>query len=240
MKFLWNIVSFLAVVHLLAIVGFVGWLWQSGRLDMERVMSVRDTFSQTLAEVEAEAKNKEEQDKLAAADSLAEQRLNSAPVTSGHQISMMSAVREFSMQSSQQLEQERSIFAKQLEESAAKLDEREAAFEARKQQWEAGIEAERKRRADDQFAKAVALLELMRPTQAKDTIVRLIREGNTDQAVAYLDAMSERLAVRVLQEMKDPVEAPMATDLLERIRRFGLEGEPNEVLSNADSVASAP
>ena len=37
MKTLWNIVSFMAVVHLLALLMFVGWLWRTERLDRGRV-----------------------------------------------------------------------------------------------------------------------------------------------------------------------------------------------------------
>jgi len=36
MRTVWNIISFLAVVHLLAVALFIGWLWQSQRLSAER------------------------------------------------------------------------------------------------------------------------------------------------------------------------------------------------------------
>ena len=55
MKTLWNIVSFLAVVHLLAVVMFVGWLWKSGRLDEARVGELREMLAMTIPEVEAAA-----------------------------------------------------------------------------------------------------------------------------------------------------------------------------------------
>jgi flagellar motility protein MotE (MotC chaperone) len=240
MKNLWNIFSFLAVVHLLALAGFVGWLWQSDRLNSERINTIRELFAPTLGELEKAAKDQAKADAAAAADAQANARLESAPVTSGHQIRMMSAVHELSQESQQQLEQERGIFAQQLDIKARSLDQREADFETRKTLWEQGIEEERQRRTDEQFAKAVALMELMKPAQAKDTIVRLMREGSAEQAVAYLNAMADRTAARVLGEMKDPTEAGLATVLLERLRRFGLEGEPDEVLSDADQVASAP
>jgi len=240
MRFLWNVFSFLAVVHLLALAGFAGWLWQSGRLNSDRITAIRQMLSPTIEQVESEASEAKEKQKAEAAADLAEQRLTTAPMTSARQISMLSGVREFAMQTEQQLEQERGLFEQQLAISAKSLEDREAAFEARKKQWEEGIEAERRRRNDEQFAKTVVLLELMKPAQAKDTLVRLMQEGSVEQAVAYLNAMSERSAARVLGEMKDPAEAPLATVLLERLRRFGLEGEPDEVLSDVDTVASAP
>jgi hypothetical protein len=239
MKNLWNIVSFLAVVHLLALAGAGVWLWQSGRLSAERVMTIRETFAPTLEDERAEAQERTKREAAEQTASEAERRMNTSPVTSSDQIAMISKVREMSMQSEQALEQERVMFTKQLEVTAQQLADKEAAFAVRQQQWEASIEAERARRSDAQFAKAVTLLEQMGAKSAKDSIVQLMRQGNEEQAVAYLNAMSERIAARVLVEMKDPAEAGMATVLLERLRRFGLEAEPDEVLSNANDVANA-
>ena len=41
MKTAWNIVSFLAVVHLLALLMFAGWLWQTDRLDGGRITAIQ-------------------------------------------------------------------------------------------------------------------------------------------------------------------------------------------------------
>jgi len=240
MKTLWSAISFLAIVHLLAVVGFVGWLWQSGRLDMNRVNGIRDMLTMTIEEEMADADAMKEAEAEQATLDAAERRMNSAPVTSSDQIAMISKVREMSLQSEQALEQEREMFTKQLDQNAQALAAREAEFEARVALWEESIEAERERRSDAQFAKAVALLEQMGPKPAKDSIVQLMREGSVDQAVAYMNAMSERIAARIMVEMKDPSEAGLATVLLERLRRFGLEAVPDEVSSNVDTVASAP
>lgn len=240
MKTLWSAVSFLAVVHLLAVLGLIGWLWQSGRLNEDRINSVRELLSPTVEEVRRAEEEQAELDAEARRVQQAEQRMNTAPVTSADQIAMISKVREATLQSQQALEGEREMFTKQLEQNAQALAKREADFEERIAQWEASIEAERERRSDAQFAKAVTLLEQMGPKPAKDTIVQLMRDGGTEQAVAYLNAMTERNAARILVEMKDPTEEGLATVLLERLRRFGLEAEPDEVASNVDSNASTP
>ncbi len=239
LKALWNAVSFLAVVHLLALVAFAGWLWQSGRLSEDRIVAIREMLAPTLADIQAAA---EADAKRAEADrraSDAEARMNTAPVTASEQISMISKVRELSVQSEQALAQEREMFTKQLEEKTNQLAQRELAFAERQRKWEESIEEERRRRTDAQFTKTVSLLEQMGPKAAKESIVQLMRDGAVDQAVAYMNAMSERIAARVLVEMKDPSEAGLATVLLERLRRFGLEAEPDEVTSDANSNASA-
>ena len=240
MKSLWNAVSFLAVVHLLALLAFGGWLWQSGRVNAERIDAIRTMLAPTVEEVLAAAEEEKKRQAMEQSALEAEARMTSAPVPAGDQVALISKARELTAQSGQTLAQERAMFAKQLEDMAAELAQREAALEARQQEWEKGIEAERARRSDVQFAKSVTLLEQMGAKPAKDAIVQLMREGSVEQAVAYMNAMSERTAARILVEMKDPSEAGMATILLERLRRFGLEAEPDEVASHVDASANAP
>ena len=55
MRTLWNVISFLAVVHLLALLIVVGWLWQSGRITKERVQQTRELFALTESEAQVVA-----------------------------------------------------------------------------------------------------------------------------------------------------------------------------------------
>ena len=52
MKTLWNVLAFMAVVNLLAMAGFVGWLWQSQRLSVDRLEQVRELLKLTIPEQE--------------------------------------------------------------------------------------------------------------------------------------------------------------------------------------------
>ena len=61
MKTIWSIVSFLAVVHLLALATFAVWLWHSDRLDGARVQQVRELFSMTIPEGQVAAKRAQRQ-----------------------------------------------------------------------------------------------------------------------------------------------------------------------------------
>ena len=54
MKNLWNIISFMSVVNLIALLLFFGWLWKTDRLSMDRVQRLRDMLAETNAE-EADA-----------------------------------------------------------------------------------------------------------------------------------------------------------------------------------------
>ena len=57
----------------------------------------------------------------------------------------------------------------------------------------------------------------------------MVADGQLQQAVAYLDAMKPRAASKILKEFKSPSEIVLATELLEKLRTFGLGTvEPKE------------
>ena len=58
MKSIWTITSFFAIVHLLALMLFIGWLWRSDRLDMGRVQQLRELLAPTITE---QAENEREE-----------------------------------------------------------------------------------------------------------------------------------------------------------------------------------
>jgi hypothetical protein len=222
MKTAWSIVSFLAVVHLLALVMFVGWLHQSGRLDRDRIELLRETFALTIeqaAQQAAEAERTAEEERRRA---LEEFRREKPPVPSAAQVRHISHLEEIESRSMRRLHDERAALAAQIADALASIEAREAALEADRTAWLEAIEAERARRSDEQFAKTVRQYESVPPRQAKGMLLGLVAGGRTDQAVAYLDAMNPRAAAKIIQEFKNQDELALATDLLERLRRLGL------------------
>ena len=106
---------------------------------------------------------------------------------------------------------------------------------ARIERWEKTVAAEVSRKADEQFAKTVKLLESLPPKQAKQTIVELLSTDKADQAVAYLNAMKPRLAAKVLGAFKTTAENKLATVLLEQLRTFGLPADGPDDAGNANA-----
>ena len=53
MRVLWNMLSFLAVVNLLALAMVAGWLWKTDRLDRDRLERLRALFAQTITNEQA-------------------------------------------------------------------------------------------------------------------------------------------------------------------------------------------
>jgi hypothetical protein len=246
MRFVWNLVSFLAVVNLLALLMVGAWLWHSKRLDRERIHAVRELLSTTIpAEQEAAEKARQqaaaEQAAQAEAELAANPRLGSAE-------RIQEVVREHQQTSvvSQRLEDENRLLSMQLKSQQEELQQREAQLAAQQQQWERSIESDKSRKNDAQFAKAVKLLESIPAKQGKQKLQELVAAGSTEQAVAYLNAMNPRAAAKILREFKTDAENKLATELLERFRTFGLPAgaaddaaKPSDA-DTANSTAGAP
>lgn len=234
MKSLWNLVSFLAVVHLLALVMVLAWLWQSDRLNGARVQTVRELLARTISEVEREEEDREREEQARLAAEEEEARRRNPPVTSATQIQLVSQIEQQADLNLRRMADEQRQLLAQIEEATAALEQARAEFEAEKQAWYAATEAERMRRTDEQFAKAVRLLESIPAKQGKTKIEELVTTGRVEQAVAYLNSMNPRAAAAIMREFKTPPENQLATELLERLRTFGLKVEPREERSDAD------
>ena len=236
MKTIWNILSFLAVVHLLGLGMFVAWLWHSDRLDGDRVQEVREMFSMTIAKARIVAKQAQVR-----AEAELEQRRDQAfsedpPFSSAATIELSSQVTRHTDQEIRRLEDAKKKQLAYLTEAQRVSEEREAESNARVEAWEETAAADKKRQEDEQFAKAVKLLESQQPKQGKAMIVELVGIGKIDQAVAYINAMDDRKRGKLLGAFKTSVEQKLATELLEQLRTFGQPADGPDDASNADTA----
>jgi flagellar motility protein MotE (MotC chaperone) len=234
MRTLWNVVSFLAIVHLLAGLMLAGWLWHSRRLDGDRIMQVRALLAEPVTDEAApgDASGDDDPDAIDGVQT-------AAALPSGARVELSSMLREQMMQSVRWLEDEKRLLTAQLERATAQVEQQQQAFTDRQAQWEQSIEAQRQRRIDEQFGKVVRNLESVPPKQAQRILSTLVAEGRPEQAVAYIDAMNPRAAAKVLREFKSDEDTVLATELLERLRTFGLEAEVTEDDGN-DASPSNP
>ena len=216
MKTLWTVVSFLAVVHLLALGLFAGWLWRSDRLDMQRMREVRELFAQTITEQAAAVDDPVEATGEADAGAMLT-RLGSA-----EQLTMLTTLQEHEQQSARRIQDESDMLARQFEKLTLQTEADRSAFEAERAGWEQATRAERERKADEQFAQTVLQYESLPAKQGKNLLIELIGRGRQEQAVAYLDAMKSRAANKIIREFKSEEEVVLATELLEELRTFGL------------------
>lgn len=239
MRNAWNVFSFLAVVHLLAIAMFIGWLWQTDRLDSARLRDAQAMFAMTvpqaqvaaeLAAQEAEAQRQQQEQQF---------RRDHPALSSRARLQLIAETQQVTDWSIRRLDDVKTQLVQQLTLAAQQAEELQAQVEAERRSGLQSIEAERKRRADAQFTKAVKLLEALPPKLAKTKIVELVDSGKISQAVAYLNEMNQRAAGKLLAQFKTDEENRLATELLERLRTFGLNADVAEGSRDADTIASA-
>lgn len=232
-----KLIKILAIAHLLAVVGFIGWLFASGRVNAERLQRVREIFHPTIAQEQAMVA--ETETKTAEQVRLAEEqkRLLEAPMPRTEQIVSAERFQQRAALAVRGLQDEQRRLLDDLSSRERGVTEREEALAKRQVDWETSIAEEKERQTKEQFRKAVRLLEAAPPKQGKDWILELVRTNREDQAVSYLDAMNPAKSAALLKAFKGEGEAKVATDLLERLRQLGLESEINAGAPNGANSA---
>ncbi|MFO0828876.1 MAG: hypothetical protein U0572_12110 [Phycisphaerales bacterium] len=221
MKTLWNLVSVIAVVNLLAVAGLVLWLVGSGRVDRDRFVAVKELLAAPRAEPLVKT----------VATKPADESRDITP-TEARISAQDRAERQLAL-NLRRLHDEREQLAKSLSDGEKDLASRVKSFETERKTWEDATSQMRKDATGEQFRKAVKMLESVTAKQAKDWLLDLCSAGATDQAVAYLDAMSPYKAANVMKTFKTDTENKLATDLLERLR----QRTPDARLKNAATAA---
>lgn len=240
MKTLWNVISFLAVVHLLALAIFIAWLWNSKRLSLERVHDVREMFTVTVADAKA-ATAKAAAEAQAEHDKKIQQEKDAhPPLDSAMQIQSVSLIQQQEEQSRRRLEDEKKTLAQQLAAATGQLDQKRADLDRQRVAWENLVRDDRQRKQDGQFLQTVKQYEQVSPKQGKKMIVELVNQKQIDQAVAYLDAMNARAASKILKEFKTDPEITLATELLEKLRTFGVGATKEAEKPPPAPAAAAP
>ncbi len=224
MRTFWNVLSILAVAHLLALLGFVGFLAGSDRLNEERIETIRDLLAVT---VSAETAAREE------AARLAEQEAQRAEADRPPQGNPGSEVRLQQTANSEALLQEQTLRSLQnaanietylnnlraeIEQKAKDLEEARAAFRAE-------VARQQELQADEQFAKVLETFKGLPAEQQKAHIDELLSRGNEDFALDLLNALDKRTAQKLFGEYQTPEEITLAADLLTRLKERGVSAD---------------
>lgn len=222
MKTLWTIISVLALANVLALLGVLGWLKASGRLDMSRVERVRMLLAETVAAEQARESQARAADEQKAAAMEAERQASAPPVAAEQRIEDAHGLEEISRLRAERVQRETSDLIKTLLRERIELDRLKAEFKEEKEEFERMRLELAKQEGDEQFEKAVRLYQSVKPAQAKDMMKALIARGETPQVVSYLNALAPRTAAKIVAEFhaEDP---SLAADLLERLRSRGIE-----------------
>ncbi|MEX0887706.1 MAG: hypothetical protein WD009_14845 [Phycisphaeraceae bacterium] len=223
----------LIVVHLLAGGAFLAWLGATDRLTVDRVRRVVDMFTMTIEEEQqalADAQGEQAQREAQAGEQAYLERVSDGPRTLRDRLDVAQRVDELGQHRVERVQRETADLRRQIERAQGLLARERADLAAEREAFAQALEREQRLREDEDFQQAVRMYEQLRPDQTKQMFQSLMDQGQTQQVVDYLAAMQLRLAGRVLQQFQDtPQEIEQATELIERLRRRGVD--PLEALA---------
>ena len=244
MRTFWNIVAFVSVVNLFALLIGVGWLWSTGRLDERRVRAVRELFVapvQEVADIRAEyAKQEAEAAELA----LEERRWGQIPVTSIHAIDEADRWNDLGRSIQGSLQQQASALEEgitaRLNQRAAMLKEWEERLRAESQRLQARLDAQH----DEDFKAMVASISELKEDDALAILLGYVQEGREQLVVTVLAALEEDVRTDLIAEFISVGEAQLAGRLLLELRDRGTAAtngsEPADVSANSNArIANA-
>lgn len=223
MRMLIMVAGIVALLHMIAAVGFIGWLYSSDRLSGERVDAVQAMFSQTVEQqrqIEAEQHAKAEQlrqeaERMARLSSVG--GLSSAAERLAHQRQQ----NEMLLRQLERTRREIESLQTNLHLARQRMERRAEELAASKAELERQLADMQARLNDEGFRRAVTLYEQLPAKQVKQMFADMLGAGDRDQVVAYLQAMQPRTAAKVLREFKAPEEIEQAVALTEALRSRG-------------------
>ncbi|MEM1166933.1 MAG: hypothetical protein AAGI30_11660 [Planctomycetota bacterium] len=232
MRNLWLMISLLAVTNLTALVVILGWLQATQRLNVDRVLAVRDVFTEPVPIEEAKAKIEEEEQAEAQRVADLEARVGRPPLTAGQRLAVVEEFKRVQQAELERVEEEtRRLRASLVAEADAISRDRER-LEADRTAFEQMRREVIEREDDAQFQQVVKQYESIPPKQGAEMMLDLVREGREMEVVGYLDAMKSRQAAKVIGQIQKQ-DSPLAANLLERLKVYGLMPGAEEP-SNAD------
>lgn len=226
MKTLFAVISILAIVHVLAALGFVGWMVATERVDRERLEKIQSIFEKSVPEAQAEAEQQQKIDAAAgeqAARLAALQGKSAGPESITQRLAAEQQRNEITLRQIERTREEVESLQRNLRLAQQRVEQQYEQLMAEKTSLEKRLADIERQRNDEGFKKAVELYESLPAKQTKSMFMVMLRENHADQVVAYMEAMEPRKAAGVLKEFKTPDEIAKATELTERLRARGTD-----------------
>ncbi len=174
MKKLWNIFAVIAIANLLAMVGFVGWLRVTDRLNIDRVRELRQRMSVTISQYKAtmaqDDANKLSEEAMAAAEAKA----SKLPLNAEQQLATRVELSQLDQQRLQRLREEIEALRRSLSQERIDLDQRQAVLEADRAAFAEQTRQFTADSGDEQFKKTLGVLQSLKAKEAKAMIEEMI------------------------------------------------------------------
>lgn len=215
MKSVVSVISGTLALNFLILVGVIAWLWQSGRLDRERVRQIREIVFQTPA-ARPSTQPSDVRDPATRPSIRLEQllaKVSGRPAS--EQVEFMQ--RTFDAQSAlidarfAELEKQRAT----LDSAQSQLTKDRQALAAAQKKLLDQQQEQARLASDKGFQETLELYTTMPPRQVKAIFMTL----DEATAVRYLRSMEPRAAGKIIKEFKSPDETARATRILEAMRQ---------------------
>lgn len=184
----------IAIANLLAISGFVGWLVQSDRLDMERVRDLRQKLAVTVTQERADKAAQEKKDAAAAAEAQAAAKAAKPPLTASEQLSARLEATELDKERLSRLKREIDSLQKRLAEQADQIARDRAALERDRKAFVDMSSTTVETQSTEQFQKALGVLTSLKPAAAKSILAQMLTGAMDDPGSATTPAGGAPLA----------------------------------------------
>lgn len=217
----WLVISTIAIANLLAILGFVGWLFASDRMDLDRLEEIRALVAPTIAQEQAEAMKAEAEAEAERARLEQSGELGAIPISAADRLNIIREMDEVSRQRFERMERETRDLQRQLLAELEAIEKERDAFEKIRDAFEQRRAEIAELEQSAQFKRALTLYESSKPEVAASMFQSLIDQGKESDVVSYLNAMKPMNAKKVIAEFveRDPA---LAARLLEGVRTYGL------------------
>jgi hypothetical protein len=219
MKKLWNVLVLALAANFLLAAGTVAWLYQTGRLDRERIVAIRKIV---LDKPVAPAPKDEAAQPAAAitrpAMSLEALLDKHTGKRAGEQVEVVQQAFDAQSVLLDRRRREVEDLAAQVARQQEKLAEDRAELESERRGFNAREEAARGVAGDQGFQDSLKLYGAMPARQVKGVFVSMPDET----VVRYLRALPPRTATKIVKEFKTPEELERIRRIMERMQ----QGEP--------------
>lgn len=220
MKQLVRAILIVAVLNLLVVGGYLGYLGSKGRLSKDRLLDITSVVSESeedrAARIEAErlaAQPDDTPEQVAEGDIQDTDRRNQARV----EITLVDRERL------ERLQREVQDLQTLLRRQRQMLERERAVFEQEKADFRALRDRLIEIEGAQAFQDALAVLNNMKPADVKTVLGTMLGENRAEEVVSYLAAFGERHRAKVISEFVKANENDVAADLLESLRTRGLE-----------------
>ena len=211
MKRLVYVLMLTLALNFLAVAGGVGYLFQSGKLDKQKIFAIKEIINPPAPVVAPATQPASATPPAMKLDELLAQHAGRPPV---EQLEYIRQAFDAQMVQMERAQKEMLALRSQAEAAQAAARREREALEIAKKKLDAREKEMLQQASDKGFQDSLALYNSLPAKQTKALFMGL----EVDKAVEYLQAMEPRAAARITKEFKTPEETERLKKIMDRLR----------------------